>query len=68
MEGDELIKNEEKPVKRNNRMRNLNIAVITLMSLAFLIHVSNSSAASPVEVGAEVLHKSGYRRSLGVIS
>jgi uncharacterized protein YbbC (DUF1343 family) len=46
-------------------MRNLNFAVIALMSLAFLIRVSNSCAASPVEVGAQVLHEGGYAELLG---
>ncbi len=46
-------------------MRNLNFAVIALMSLAFLICVSNSRAASPVKVGAQVLHEDGYADILG---
>jgi uncharacterized protein YbbC (DUF1343 family) len=35
------------------------------MSLAFLICVSNSRAASPVKVGAQVLHEDGYADILG---
>jgi uncharacterized protein YbbC (DUF1343 family) len=46
-------------------MRNLNFAVIALMSLAFLICVSNSRAASPVKVGAQVLHEGGYADIFG---
>ena len=46
-------------------MRNLNFAVIALMSISFLIRVSNSHAASPVEVGAQVLHEGGYAVLLG---
>ncbi len=46
-------------------MRNLNFAVIALMSIAFLIRVSNPCCFDSVEVGAQVLHEGGYADLLG---